>query len=182
MHPPAVKASSRWTAFLVAGLASACACGCSSAGSGQQGFLDAPLLTMSSASGALQVAVFTNPQPPVRGNVAIRYRITDSAAEPVDGLVLKVVPWMPAMSHSSSAEPAVSAAGSGVYDSEQCLPLHGRPVAAEHDDHRRHERQCGAQLHGAVVRVRASEVRCCSSGWRCRPTPSPRPVVRARPL
>lgn len=120
MHPSAPNArnapnaSGRWTALLVVGLASACGCG--SAGSGQQGFLDAPLLTVSSASGALKVAVFTNPQPPVRGNVAIRYRITDSAAEPVDGLVLEVVPWMPAMSHSTSAEPAVSAAGSGVYD------------------------------------------------------------------
>jgi YtkA-like len=85
-------------------------------GAAQQGFLDTPLLTVASASGALQVAVFSDPQPPVRGNLAVRYRITDAASAPVDGLTLLVVPWMVAMGHGSSVKPTVTARGAGVYD------------------------------------------------------------------
>ncbi len=89
---------------------------CGPGGASQQGFLDTPLVTVASAAGALQLAVYSNPQPPVRGNVAIRYRVTDSMSQPVDGLTLEVVPWMPAMGHSTSVVPTVSAVGSGVYD------------------------------------------------------------------
>ncbi len=63
------------------------------------------------------MAVFTNPQPPTVGSVAVRYVITDSASKkPVDGLSLTIVPWMPAMGHGTSVVPLVSPAGTGVYN------------------------------------------------------------------
>ena len=90
--------------------------GCGSTGTGQEGLLDTPLLTVTSDSAALEVAVFSNPQPPVRGNLLFRYRITDASGAPVDGLSLEVKPWMPAMGHGASVTPTVTARGSGEYD------------------------------------------------------------------
>jgi hypothetical protein len=79
--------------------------------------LDTPLLTVDSASGTLRIAVFTNPQPPTSGNVAVRYVITSVASsQPLDGLSLAVIPWMPAMGHGTSVMPSVSAGGPGIYD------------------------------------------------------------------
>jgi YtkA-like len=91
--------------------------GCGSSPTAQQGFGGSPLVTVVSASGALQLAVFTNPQPPTDGNVAVRYVVTDIVTtQPVDGLSLDVVPWMPAMGHGTTVVPSVSPAGEGVYD------------------------------------------------------------------
>ncbi|MGO8970130.1 MAG: FixH family protein [Myxococcaceae bacterium] len=97
--------------------ASGLAVACGSSASIQQGFGSTPLVTVTSASGALQLAVFTNPQPPTDGDVAVRYVITDVASSQlVDGLSLAIVPWMPAMGHGTSVVPSVSAAGGGVYN------------------------------------------------------------------
>ena len=69
--------------FLVVTAASG---GCGSSPATQEGFGSSPLVTVLSTSGALQVAVFTNPQPPTNGNVAVRYVVTDTGTkEPVDG-------------------------------------------------------------------------------------------------
>jgi hypothetical protein len=104
----------RWLFLL---LASALTAACGSSGGVEQGFGSTPLVTVTSASGALQLAVFTNPQPPTNGRVAVRYVITDVASsQPVDGLSMSVVPWMPAMGHGTSVTPAISAVGAGVYD------------------------------------------------------------------
>ncbi len=90
---------------------------CGSSPSVAQGFGTTPLVTVTSASGALQLDVFTNPQPPTDGNVEVRYVITDvGSAQPAEGLSLAVVPWMPAMGHGTSVVPVVSAAGAGVYN------------------------------------------------------------------
>ncbi len=90
---------------------------CGSSPAVQQGFGSTPLVTVTSASGTLQVAVYTNPQSPTAGNVAVRYFISETASsQPVDGLSLAVVPWMPAMGHGTSVVPSVSAAGGGVYN------------------------------------------------------------------
>ena len=47
--------------------------------------------------------------------VSVEYRITNADGQPVDGLVLSVVPWMPDMGHGASIEPMVSAVGGGRY-------------------------------------------------------------------
>lgn len=80
------------------------------------GFGTTPLTTVSSESGALQVAVFTDPQPPVRGTVGVRLAVTDAAGAPVTGLTVEVVPWMNAMGHGSSVSPTVTARDGGVYE------------------------------------------------------------------
>jgi hypothetical protein len=98
-------------------LAGVLATACGSSPNVQEDFESTPLATVLSDSGAFQLAVFTNPQPPTNGNVAVRYVITEVASmEPVDGLSLAIVPWMPAMGHGSTVVPSVSAAGSGVYN------------------------------------------------------------------
>ena len=81
-------------------------------------FPDAPLVTVTSDSGALRLEVRTAPnQPPTRGNnVVVQYRITDTVtAAAMDGLNPSVVPWMPAMGHGASVVPTVTAAGNGIY-------------------------------------------------------------------
>jgi hypothetical protein len=81
------------------------------------GFGSTPLVIVASSSGALQLAVFTDPQPPASGKVTVRYVITDvSSSRPVEGLSISVVPWMPAMGHGTSVTPTVSPLGAGVYD------------------------------------------------------------------
>src|SRR5271170_892144 len=98
-------------------LASAIGLACGSSTNSQQGFAATPLVTVPSTSGALQLAVYTNPQPPTDGDLAVRYVITDVASsQPVDGLSLAVVPWMPVMGHGTSVVPSVSASGGGVYN------------------------------------------------------------------
>jgi hypothetical protein len=90
---------------------------CGPDGGAAAGFKATPLLAdVASASGALHLAVFTDPQPPTRGVVAVRYRITDAAGAPVDGLSVTVVPFMPAMGHGTSVVPTVTPRGAGVYD------------------------------------------------------------------
>jgi hypothetical protein len=65
----------------------------------------------------LKLAVYTDPQPPTEGSLSVRYVITDAtSAQPVDGLSLSIVPWMPAMGHGTSVVPSVSAGGGGVYN------------------------------------------------------------------
>jgi hypothetical protein len=76
------------------------------------------LLTVTSDSGALTVAVRTAPaQPPTRSTViAAQYTVTNPAGAPVDGLALNVLPWMPAMAHGMSLTPEITAKGGGVYE------------------------------------------------------------------
>jgi hypothetical protein len=72
-------------------------------------------VTAASTSGALSVAVRTSPQPPARGTNSVEFTITRvSDGTPVDGLMLDVVPWMPAMGHGTST-PTVTAEGGGLY-------------------------------------------------------------------
>jgi hypothetical protein len=75
-----------------------------------------PLVTATSQSGALSVAVCTSSQPPVedqmQGEVTVRDATTKS---PVDGLTLSVTPWMPAMGHGQSVTVTVTPKGNGVY-------------------------------------------------------------------
>jgi hypothetical protein len=80
------------------------------------GFLDTPLVMISSDSGALHLDVFSNPQPPVRGVLSFRYRVTDGSGALVDGLALEVTPWMPSMDHGSPVTPTSTPRGAGLYD------------------------------------------------------------------
>jgi len=105
----------RWLA-----VATACA-GCAGAGSAAgppdaAAFPPEPYTTVTSASGALRVDVRTSPQPPSRGTNAAELTVTSTAdGGAVDGLTVRLVPWMPSMNHGSSTTPTVTAAGDGRY-------------------------------------------------------------------
>src|SRR5262249_10851718 len=78
-------------------------------------FADNPDQTLSSSSGALTVAVFFAPQPPVTGEDAAQISFSDAAGAPVSGLSLTVVPWMPAHGHGTSVNPTVTETAPGVF-------------------------------------------------------------------
>jgi hypothetical protein len=73
------------------------------------------LLSLSSMSGALRVAVRTSPQPPSRGGQSAQLTITDMTGAPAAGLSLDVLPWMPVMGHGTSVVPSIEETAPGVY-------------------------------------------------------------------
>ncbi len=105
--------------FAIASLFAAVSAGCSSAGTAvpvsDGGFPAAPFMTLASASGLLQIAVRSSPQPPPRGIIDAEFMVTRVAdGSPVDGLTLQIQPWMPAMNHGA-IEPTVIPEGGGRY-------------------------------------------------------------------
>jgi YtkA-like len=91
---------------------------CSSAPAQSDSDVTFPLGALTSSTtdtGALKVEVRTSPQPPAAGNLVVELTLTDPAGAPKDGLVLSVVPWMPAMGHGTSITPEVTPKGGGVY-------------------------------------------------------------------
>ncbi|MDP9151625.1 MAG: FixH family protein [Myxococcota bacterium] len=113
------RATARGAMVLLASaaLVSPLGLGCSAAPSGgTEGFSGQPLLTLSSKGGAYQVSVRTSPQPPSRGQVSAEYAIVSMETHaPAPGLVLTVVPWMPAMGHGASVVPSVTESAAGTY-------------------------------------------------------------------
>jgi len=98
----------------------AAACSSASPPAEVVGFTASPLVTATSAGGSLSVDVRTSPQPPIEGLQEAQVVVTDTASgQPVDGLSLTVVPWMPAMGHGTSLVPTVTAKGNGVYEIDQ---------------------------------------------------------------
>ena len=98
----------------------ALALGCSSVdpegADGASSFPAAPLTTLATEAGALDLAVRTSPsQPPARGVNRVEYTVTDASGAPVTGLAVDVEPWMPAMGHGASVKPSFEEQGQGRY-------------------------------------------------------------------
>ena len=51
----------------------------------------------------------------VRGQNVGQFVVTDASGLPVDGLSLKVMPWMPADGHGTSVQPAITSTEVGVF-------------------------------------------------------------------
>jgi hypothetical protein len=88
-----------------------------------------PLLVVKGEQGSVVAEVRTSPsQPPARGLTTVELRVLDaSSSQPVDGLTVTVVPWMPSHAHGASVEPSVTALGSGRYRvSDVALFMPGR--------------------------------------------------------
>jgi hypothetical protein len=85
-------------------------------------------LTVMSESAELLVQMRTSPQPPQRGTIGVELVVTsaaDGAAR--DGLIVHVVPWMPAHGHGTSLVPTVMAKSHGRYvltDVDLFMPGH----------------------------------------------------------
>jgi ABC-type glycerol-3-phosphate transport system substrate-binding protein len=99
-------------------VAAACA-GCSSADSATAesdgGFPAAPFASLTSTSGALAVDFRFSPQPPPRGIIEAEITVTRASdGSPVDGLMLAILPWMPAMNHGA-INPTITPEGGGKY-------------------------------------------------------------------
>jgi len=113
-----MRSSSPAAALMVCALA--CAAALAACGGGSQqppvlSFSGAPLETVPSSSGQLQIAVRWSPQSPTVGLDAAELSVTDSTGAPVDGLGLSVVPWMPAHGHGTSVLLDVSSSAPGVF-------------------------------------------------------------------
>jgi YtkA-like len=77
-------------------------------------FASAPAQTISTSSSGLHVEVRWSPAPPVKGEDAAQLTFLDSVGNPVDGLAVDVVPWMPAHGHGTSVKPVTSSTAPGV--------------------------------------------------------------------
>jgi hypothetical protein len=75
----------------------------------------APDQTVTSASGALTIAVRFSPDPPTAGSDAAQLAFTDALGLPISGLELTVVPWMPAHGHGTSVDPGIAEMTPGVF-------------------------------------------------------------------
>jgi hypothetical protein len=94
-----------------------CVAGCGAAPSEDAqppSFPAAAAETVSSSSGGLNVEVRWAPATPVRGQDAASLTFLDPNGSVVDGLVVDVVPWMPAHGHGTSVQPIVTPSGRGV--------------------------------------------------------------------
>jgi hypothetical protein len=88
---------------------------CSAGAAPAAGFPADAYVTATSDSGALLIAVRTNPQPPARGTNDVELTVTHAAdGSPAPGLTLAVQTWMPAMNHGS-ASPTIREEGGGNY-------------------------------------------------------------------
>ncbi len=81
----------------------------------QPSFAADPDQTLTSNSGALNVAVRFSPQPPAVGEDAAELTFTDANGAPVSGIGLTVVPWMPAHGHGTSVNPTVTEMTPGTF-------------------------------------------------------------------
>lgn len=73
------------------------------------------LTTVASTSGALQVALRSVPDPPVRGQNVGQLTVTDASGQSVAGVTVEVLPWMPSHGHGTSEAVEVTDQGSGVF-------------------------------------------------------------------
>jgi hypothetical protein len=74
----------------------------------------ADALVTQTTAGGMTIAVWSSPQPPVKGLAVFQLAFTD-AGTPVDGLAIDVLPWMPAHGHGGSTRPTATATAPGVF-------------------------------------------------------------------
>jgi hypothetical protein len=97
-------------------IATASACGVDAApNAGPPTFSGDPDQALVSDSGALRIAVRYAPDPPAVGSDAAELVFTDANGQPVSGLGLVVVPWMPAHGHGTSVNPTVTEMAPGTF-------------------------------------------------------------------
>ncbi len=111
----------RITRFALAAAAVVATVACSSSAVPEVlGFTASPLVSTPTNGRLYDIDVRTSPQPPYVGMMQAQLVITDHVThQPVDGLTVGVVPWMPAMGHGTSLLPTVRANGHGTYTIDQ---------------------------------------------------------------
>jgi len=89
-------------------------CACGAGGTSTTSFSGEPLQTLTTTSG-LEVKVWTSPQPPARGELAVKFEFPNLDGGPLSA---SVTPWMPAMGHGATAistDDALVAEGINIY-------------------------------------------------------------------
>lgn len=70
--------------------------------------------TVASTTGALSIGIRWSPDVPVKGSDAAELTFLDASGNPVDGLTVTIVPWMPAHGHGTSIQPIMMTESPGV--------------------------------------------------------------------
>lgn len=78
-------------------------------------FSETPSAVVTSASGRLKLAVTWSPETPIKGKNAAQLQFLSDDGQPVVGLMIDVVPWMPAHGHGTSVRPVVGDTAPGVF-------------------------------------------------------------------
>ncbi|HEX4405352.1 MAG TPA: FixH family protein [Polyangia bacterium] len=84
-----------------------------SAAPDETSFASAPLQTITSSSGRLNIQLRWSPPTPVKGENAVELTFLDAQGVAVDGLDATVVPWMPAHGHGTSVQPETTTSATG---------------------------------------------------------------------
>ena len=77
-------------------------------------FNGAAAQTVASSSGQLTIDIRWSPDVPLRGSDAAQLTFLDASGNPVDGLDLSIVPWMPAHGHGTAVQPEIMPTAPGV--------------------------------------------------------------------
>ena len=64
----------------------------------------------------LGITASIDPSPPQVGQNTLSITLTDDAGNPVEGVTVDVVPYMPGMGHGSNEDAVVTEKGSGAYE------------------------------------------------------------------
>ena len=78
-------------------------------------FPPAALMTLASDSGGLHIELRSAPEPLVRGQNVGQLTVVDGSGQPIDGLGVSILPWMPSHGHGTSAPVGITDAGGGVF-------------------------------------------------------------------
>jgi hypothetical protein len=70
---------------------------------------------VNSTSGSLHVELRSVPDPMVRGQNVAQLALTDGSGQPVDGVTVEVLPWMPSHGHGTSQAVEITDQGGGVF-------------------------------------------------------------------
>jgi hypothetical protein len=73
------------------------------------------LAAVDSTGGTLHIELRSAPEPLVRGQNVGQISVTDGAGQPVDGLTMELLPWMPSHNHGTSVRTVTTPAGVGVF-------------------------------------------------------------------
>lgn len=101
-------------ATVAAVLIAACGSELTSSSTESLDFSGPPAQTLSSTTGQLTIDIRWSPNVPLRGSNAAELRFLDASGNPVDGLDLSIVPWMPAHAHGTAVQPVITSSAPGV--------------------------------------------------------------------
>jgi hypothetical protein len=103
------------TLLLAATLAAACSSQAPAAPEVPDSFPQMALKTLASDSGGLHIELRSAPEPLVRGLNVGQLTVVDRNGQPIEGLTMSVLPWMPSHAHGTSAPVEITDIGAGVF-------------------------------------------------------------------